>query len=92
MLKCQDSYKHYPVINCAFSAQSLKFAVGGGQGKLYLQPIQNKLVKKIQESETSAVKQKCRFCNDEMYVIAFSDHLKEYIKVIYMVAKPPCSI
>ena len=66
------------VINCAFSAQSLKFAVGG---KLYLQPIQNNLslcaVKRIQESNTSAVKQKCRFCNDEMYVIDFSDHLKE---------------
>lgn len=57
-------------------AKDLRSNLGGGQGKIYLRPIQKSLSTKplVQENE-SAVKEKCYMCNKEILVRELRDHL-----------------
>ena len=56
-------------IDCCWSARDLKANLGGGQGKIYLVPIQKSLLTKpCQMSESSSLKEECHICRKQILI------------------------
>lgn len=63
-------------IDCCWSARDLKANLGGGQGKIYLVPIQKSLsTKPSQMSESSSLKEECHICRKQILIRELRKHL-----------------
>ncbi|XP_046862751.1 uncharacterized protein LOC124456317 isoform X2 [Xenia sp. Carnegie-2017] len=76
MMRCAPNCRDLTVLDCAWSAKDLRANLGGGQGKIYLRPIQMSLSKEplVQQSQ-SEVKEQCKMCNQEILVRRLRNHL-----------------
>ena len=64
------------VISSNFAAKNLKAKIGGGQGKIYIRPIQKSLsVKPIVKETHSSLKDKCMHCGEEMLLKDLRKHV-----------------
>ena len=76
MMRCSANCRDLFLINCAWNAKDLRSNMGGGQGKIYLRPIQKSLsTKSILSDSRSEVKEVCQMCNQEILVRKLRDHL-----------------
>ncbi|CAB4037582.1 Hypothetical predicted protein, partial [Paramuricea clavata] len=76
MMRCQPNCRDLTVIDCSWNAKDLRSNLGGGQGKIYLRPIQKSLsTQPIVAESKSEVKQKCYMCNEDVLVRNLRDHL-----------------
>ena len=56
-------------IDCCWSSKDLKANLGGGQGKIYIVPIQKSLsTKPSQKSESSSLKEECHICHKQILI------------------------
>ena len=63
-------------IDCCWSAKDLKANLGGGQGKIYIVPIQKSLsTKPSQMSESSSLKEECHICHKQILIRELRKHL-----------------
>lgn len=63
-------------IDCCWSAKDLKAILGGGQGKIYIVPIQKSLsTKPSQKSESSSLKEECHICHKQILIRELRKHL-----------------
>ena len=63
-------------IDCCWSARDLKANLGGGQGKIYIVPIQKSLsTKPTQKSENSTLKEECHICHKQILIRDLRKHL-----------------
>ena len=63
-------------IDCCWSARDLKANLGGGQGKIYIVPIQKSLsTKPSQMSESSSLKEECHICHKQILIRELRKHL-----------------
>ena len=76
MMRCLPNCRDLSLINCSWNAKDLRSNLGGGQGKIYLRPIQRSLsTQPIVAESHSEVKEKCYMCNKEILVHKLRDHL-----------------
>ena len=76
MTRCQPNCWDPSVINCSWNAKDLRSNMGGGQGKIYLRPIQKSLsTEPIVTESRSEVKEKCYMCDQEILVHKLREHL-----------------
>ena len=76
MMRCQLNCRDLTVIDCSCNAKDLHSNLGGGQGKIYLRPIQKSLsTQPIVAESKSEVKEKCYMCNEDVLVRNLRDHL-----------------
>ena len=76
MMRCQPNCRDLSVINCSLNAKDLRSNMGGGQGKIYLRPIQKSLsTEPIVTESRSEVKEKCYMCDQEILVHKLREHL-----------------
>ena len=78
MLMCLPNSRDLRVINCSLAAKELKGKVGGGQGKLYIRPIQKSLstASIVKEQNQSSLKEKCISCGEEMLLGELRKHIR----------------
>ena len=63
-------------IDCCWSARDLKANLCGGQGKIYIIPIQKPLsTKPSQKSESSSLKEECHICHKQILIRELRKHL-----------------
>ena len=63
-------------IDCCWSARDLRANLGGGQGKIYIVPIQKSLsTKPSQMSESSSLKEECHICHKQILIRELRKHL-----------------
>lgn len=63
-------------IDCCWSARDLKANLGGGQGKIYIVPIQKSLsTKPSQMSGSSSLKEECHICHKQILIRELRKHL-----------------
>ena len=75
MLRCAPNCRDLTVIDSCWSARDLCSSMGGGQGKIYLRPIQRSLsTKPLVQQSHSDVKEKCYMCDNEILVRNLRDH------------------
>ena len=78
MMRCQPNCRDLSVINCSWNAKDLRSNMGGGQGKIYLRPIQKSLsTGPILTESRSEVKEKCYMCDQEILVHKLRELSKE---------------
>jgi hypothetical protein len=76
MLRCASNCRDLTEIGSCWSARDLRSTLGGGQGKIYLRPIQRSLsTKPLVHQSHSGVKEKCHMCDQEILVRSLRDHL-----------------
>ena len=76
MMRCLPNCRDLSLINCSWNAKDLRSNLGGGQGKIYLRPIQRSLsTQRIVAESHSGVKEICYMCNKEILVHKLRDHL-----------------
>lgn len=76
MMRCAPNCRDLTIIDSSWCAKDLRSNLGGGQGKIYLRPIQKALsTKPLQQQSESAVKEKCYMCNQEVLVRKLREHL-----------------
>ena len=76
LMRCQPNCRDLSVIDCSWYAKDLRSNLGGGQGKIYLQPIQKSLsTTPIVGESQCKVTEKCHMCNQEILVHKLRDHL-----------------
>ena len=76
MMRCLPNCRDLSLINCSWNAKDLRSNLGGGQGKIYLRPIQRSLSTQPMVAEShSGVKEICYMCNKEILVHKLRDHL-----------------
>ena len=76
LLRCTSNCRDLSVISCSWNAKDLRSALGGGQGKIYLRPIQKSLsTQPLVAQSQCEVKEKCHMCNQEILVRRLRDHL-----------------
>ena len=76
MMQCLPNCCDLSLINCLWNAKDLRSNLGGGQGKIYLCPIQRSLsTQPIVAESNSGVKEICYMCNKEILVHKLRDHL-----------------
>ncbi|CAB4042845.1 Arylsulfatase B, partial [Paramuricea clavata] len=76
MLRCTPNCRDLTEIDSCWSARDLRSTMGGGQGKIYLRPIQRSLsTKPLVQQSHSDVKEKCHMCDQEILVRSLRDHL-----------------
>ena len=68
MISTATDCRQLSILDCAWNAQSLKSSMGGGQAKIYLQPIQKSLSTKASTDQKSktALKEKCKVCDKDV--------------------------
>ena len=76
LLRCTANCRDLSVISCSWNATDLRSSLGGGQGKIYLRPIQKSLSTQLLVAQSQCeVKEKCLMCNQEILVRRLRDHL-----------------
>lgn len=76
MLRCSPNCRDLLEIDSCWSAKDLRSAIGGGQGKIYLRPIQRSLsTKPLVLQIHSGVKEKCQMCDQDILVCNLRAHL-----------------
>ncbi len=76
MLRCSPNCRDLVEIDSCWSAKDLRSSMGGGQGKVYLRPIQKSLsTKPLVQQRHSDVKEKCHMCDQEILVRNLREHL-----------------
>ena len=69
MLRCTPNCCDLTEIDSCWSARDLRSIMGGGQGKIYLRPMQRSLsTKPLVQQNHSGVKEKCHMCDQEILV------------------------
>ena len=68
LMRCASNCRDLSTISCSWNAKDLRSSLGGGQGKIYLRPIQKSF-------SMCEVKEKCYMCNQEVLVRKLRDHL-----------------
>ena len=76
MMRCAPNCRDLAVLDCSWNAKDLRANLGGGQGKIYLRPLQMSLSKEplVQQSQ-SEVKERCKMCNQVILVRRVRGHL-----------------
>lgn len=62
-------------IDCCWSAKDLKAVLGGGQGKIYIVPIQKSLSTKPSQKSESSLKEECHTCHKQILIRELRKHL-----------------
>ena len=76
MMRCAPNCRDLRVINSSWNAKDLRSNLGGGQGKIYLRPIQKCLsTQPLIQASQSEVKEKCQMCHQEILVRKLRDHI-----------------
>ena len=77
LMQCSPNCRDLTRITCAWNAKDLRANLGGGQGKLYLVPIQKSLSTRplALKGAESALKEKCNKCKKEILVRELRKHL-----------------
>ena len=75
LLQCTANCRDLEVLKCAMSVKVLKNHIGG-QGKIYLRPIQRRLstITLVRHGHESKIKEKCSVCSDMFYVKDLRKH------------------
>jgi hypothetical protein len=79
MKQCTPNCRDLKLIDSSWNATALRANLGGGQGKIYLVPIQKSLSTKplIQKSADSTLFERCNICNKEILVRELRKHIWE---------------
>ncbi|XP_044181451.1 uncharacterized protein LOC122947060 [Acropora millepora] len=79
LMQCSPNCRDLTRIRCAWNARDLRANLGGGQGKIYVVPIQNSLstIPLVQKCAESALKEKCNKCKKEILVRELRKHMWE---------------
>lgn len=76
MMHCSPNCRDHTVLQCSWNARDLRANLGGGQGKIYLRPIQKSLsTQPLLHQSQSEVKERCHMCNKDILVRKLRDHL-----------------
>ena len=76
LMRCSSNCRDLSTISCSWNAKDLRSSLGGGQGKIYLRPIQKSLsTQPLVQQSMCEVKEKCYMCNQEVLVRKLRDHL-----------------
>lgn len=75
-MRCASNCRDLSIISCSWNAKDLRASLGGGQGKIYLRPIQKSLsTQPLVEQSQCEVKEKCYMCNQDVLVRKLREHL-----------------
>ena len=84
LMTCKANSRDLLVLNCSFTASNIKSKIGGGQGKIYIRPIQRNIeLKDSVEIDVSKLKQKCFTCGDEVLIKDLCKHVYSHEPLIY---------
>ena len=76
LLVCTANSKDLSVLSCNLSAQSMKDAVGGSQGRLYIRPIQKSLsIDPVNKAQSSKLQEKCLWCGEDFKLSDLRKHV-----------------
>ena len=79
LMTCVANCRDLSLLSCSMSAQDIKNAIGGGQTKIYVRPIQNSLSTTPlvpHKSIISTLKQKCKVCGVEVALNELRNHFR----------------
>lgn len=78
ILLCPVNSKDLIVINCYSSARSIKENLGGGQGRVYIRPIQKSLSTTPTQAEdkNSSIKEECNLCKGQFLLGELRRHVE----------------
>eukprot|EP00794_Sanderia_malayensis_P002531 gene2531-2927_t len=77
LLQCLSNSRDLSVLNCSLAAKDIKAKVGGGQGKIFIRPIQKNLcTKKMIQDSKSSLKEKCITCGSELFLHELRSHIR----------------
>ena len=76
LMQCLSNSRDLSVLSCSLAAKDIKAKVGGGQGKIFIRPIQKNLcTKKMIEDSKSSLKEKCMTCGSEVFLHELRSHI-----------------
>ena len=76
LMQCLSNSRDLSVLCCSLAAKDIKAKVGGGQGKIFIRPIQKNLcTKKIIEDSKSSLKEKCMTCGTDIPLHELRSHI-----------------
>ena len=76
LITCKANSRDLSVLNCSFTSCNIKSRIGGGQGKIYIRPIQRNIeLKDSVEIDVSKLKQKCFTCGEEVLIKDLRKHV-----------------
>ena len=79
LMTCKANSRDLSVLNCSFTASNIKSKIGGGQGKIYIRPIQRNIeLKDSVGIDVSKLKQKCFTCGEEVLIKDLRKHVYSY--------------
>ena len=77
LMSCLPHSRDLLVLNSCLAAQQIKEAIGGGQGRIYLRPIQKNLsLVPLEEEKSSKLKEKCLTCGEDVLVKDLRIHME----------------
>ena len=76
LLTCLSNSRDLKVLQCSMSAKDIKAKIGGGQGRIYIRPIQkNSSTAKILKDSQSTLKEKCLYCERDIPLTELWSHV-----------------